>query len=91
MDNDIDHAMQYMALTDAMGYTDTDGEFGVSPEEFAAGLRKDAERYRKMLANLEKLVLRTKKGSRLTLNADKRGERVARLGTDAVLDSLGAA
>jgi hypothetical protein len=52
---------------------------------------KDAERYRTMLANLETLVLRTEKGSTLTLNAAKRGEEFTRRGTDATLDGLGAA
>ena len=38
------HAMQYLTLTDAMGYKS--GQQGLSPEEFAEALRKDAERYR---------------------------------------------
>ncbi len=37
------HAMQYLAVTDAMGYQAGPGL--LSPEEYAAELRKDAERY----------------------------------------------
>lgn len=35
---------QYLTLTDAMRYKE--GEQGLSPEEYAEGLRKNAERYR---------------------------------------------
>jgi hypothetical protein len=41
-----------------------------------------------MLANMESLVLRTDKGSTLTLTAANRGEANTRNGTDAVLDGL---
>lgn len=54
-------------------------------------LAPDAERYRTMLANLETMVLRTEKGSTLTLKAAKRGEEFTRRGADATLDGLGAA
>jgi hypothetical protein len=37
-------AVQYLSLTDAMGYKE--GPAGLSPEEYAEALRKDAERYR---------------------------------------------
>ncbi len=53
-----------------------------------AGLKQDAARYRVLLANLESLVLRTDKGSTLTLTAARRGIEFARKGTDAVLDGL---
>jgi hypothetical protein len=51
-------------------------------------LRKDALRYRTMLENLESMVLRTEKGSKLTLTAKQRGAEFTRKGTDATLDGL---
>ena len=53
--------------------------------------RADAERYRTILANIETLVLRTEKGSTLTLTAKHRGAEFTRSGMDATLDGLGAA
>lgn len=50
MDEATAHAMQYLALTDAMDYTA--GPCLLSPEEYAAALRKDAERYRKLRARV---------------------------------------
>jgi hypothetical protein len=44
MDDAAAHATQYLAVTDAMGYQAGPGL--LSPEEYAAELRKDAERYR---------------------------------------------
>jgi hypothetical protein len=44
MDEATTHAMQYQALTEAMGYTAGPAE--LAPEEHAAAMRKDAERYR---------------------------------------------
>lgn len=48
MDEAEAHAMQYLTLTDAMGYKA--GPHLLSPEEYAEALRKDAERYRKLRA-----------------------------------------
>jgi hypothetical protein len=47
-------AVQYLSLTDAMGYKE--GPAGLSPEEYAEALRKDAERLRDDYGNACKLV-----------------------------------
>lgn len=44
MDEASAYGMQYLAVTDAMGYQA--GADLLSPEEYAEELRKDAERYR---------------------------------------------
>jgi hypothetical protein len=80
-----------IALLPGPYYMDPPDGGSVTVLEQLQRMAKDAARYRTMLENLESLVLRTVKGSTLTLTAKNRGIEFSRKGTDAVLDGLGAA
>ena len=51
MDKELAFAVQYLGLTEAIGYVA--GAAMLSPEEFAVTLRKDAEHYRWWRKNRE--------------------------------------
>lgn len=63
------------------------GSVCVEAQEYEA-MRADALRYATILEHMESLVLRTPKGSTLTMTTSNRGSAFTRSGMDAALDGL---